>query len=48
VCVFLILSVKVGLGVVSYVPDKGIGVCRTTAEESISQMVYEVANGYNV
>jgi hypothetical protein len=48
VYVFVVLSVKVGQGVVSYVPDKGVGMCRTTAEEFVSHMVYEISNGYNV
>jgi hypothetical protein len=48
VYVFLILSVKVEEGLVSYVTDKGVGVCRTAAEEFISQMAYKIANGCNV
>jgi hypothetical protein len=27
--------------------DKGVGVCGTAAEEFISQMVYEIANGWH-
>jgi hypothetical protein len=46
--VFFILSVKVGYGVISYVTDKRVWVCRTTAEEFISQMVYEIPEERNV
>jgi len=48
VYVFLILVMKVSLGVVSYGTDEGVGVGRTSVEKVSSQMVNEVADRCDV
>jgi hypothetical protein len=48
VYVFGILAAEISKGIVACGADKWVGVCGTTAEKSIGQMIDEVTDRYDV